>query len=133
MCTYILSRDSLFLTRKSCLTILKQFTPKQTPEKLVIKQLPKEIFLWVELLLLRMPVQKQRLVKPKPSKLLIGVAGTISCSKLVLISICFLKNSRHFIKTPPSPPFLGQLEMQPLVTKIKSLWFNQSSRPPSHM
>ena len=74
MCTDILSRDGLFLTRKSCLTMLKQFTPKQTPEKLVIKQLPKEIFLWVELLLLRMPVQKQRLVKPKPSKLLIGVA-----------------------------------------------------------
>ena len=95
--------------------------------------MPNDIFLWIGSLLLRITVQKKRSVKPKPSELLLGVSGTISCSKLVLSSIYSSTDYRPFIKTSSSPSSLRKLEMQPSVAKIKSIWFNQVSKPPSNM
>ena len=59
-------------------------------------------------------MHKQRLVKLKPSKLLLG-GGTISCSKLVLSSIYSLTDSCPFINMSFSFHLIRQLYMQPSV------------------
>ena len=133
VCTDSLSRDGVFLSLSSHLVMLKHYSPKQTPENLSIKLLPKEIVSWIGSLLLRMPERKQRLVKPKPSELLLGVAGTISSSPSALKFFYSSTDSRHFIKTSSSPPSLKQCAKQPSVDSLKNAWYNRPSKPPSHM
>ena len=133
VCTDSLSRDGPFLSLSSHLFMLKHYSPKQTPENLSIKPLPKEIVSWIGSLLLQMPVKKQRLVKPKPSELLLGVAGTISSSPSVLNNFYSSTDSRPFIKTSSSPPSLKLCAKQPSVDSLKNAWYNRPSKPPSHM
>jgi len=76
--------------------MLNHYTPKQTPENLTIKPLPNEIVSWIGLLLRRMPVLMRRLVKPKPSELLLGVAGTISSSPSALNKLYFNATAPQF-------------------------------------
>ena len=133
VCTDSLSRDGIFLSLPSHLTMLNHYTPKQTPENFSIKPLPNEIVSWIGSLLLRMPVRTQRLVKPKPSELLLGVAGTISSSPSALNKFYSSTDSRPFIKTLSSQPSLKQSVKQPSVNSLKNLWYNRPSRPPSHM
>ena len=113
--------------------MLNHYTPKQTPENLTIKPLPNEIVSWIGSLLRRMPVLMRRLVKPKPSELLLGVAGTISSSPSALNKLYSSTDSRPFIKTSSSPPSLKQSVKQPSVDSLKTLWYNRQSNPPSHM
>ena len=79
-------------------------------------------------------MQTQRLKKQKPSELLCGVAGTLS----LLPSEC----NAHFIskdypssnRTSSCPSSPKQFEKQePSVAKVRNLWSNRQSKPPSHM
>ena len=133
VCTDSLSRDGLFLSRSSHLAMLNHYIPKQTPANLDIRPLPKVIVSWIGSLLQRMPVLTRRFVKPKPSELLLGVAGTISSSPSVLSKFYSSMDSRRFIKTSSCLPSLKQCVKQPSVDSLKSLWSNRLSKPPSHM
>jgi hypothetical protein len=133
VCTDSISRDALFLSLRSHLTLLKYYAPKQTPANLKIKPLPNEIVSWIGSLLRRMPALTRRLVKPKPSDLLLGVAGTILSSPSALITHYSSTDSRPFIKTSSCPPSLKQSAKQPSVDSLRELWLNRPSKPPSHM
>ena len=128
-----ISRDGLYLSLKSHVAMLKHYTPKQTPANLVLKPLPKEIVSWIGSLLQRMPVQKRRLVKPKPSELLLGVVGTTFSSKSAFLKKFSLTDFPNSVKILSSQHLLKQCESQPSVEEIRQLWYSRPSNPPSHM
>ena len=113
--------------------MLKHYTPKQTPANLVLRPLPKEITSWIGSLLRRMPVKTQRLVKPKPSELLLGVVGTTFSSKSAFTRAFSSMDFPHSVKISSYPHLLKQCESQPSVEEIRELWYNRPSKPPSHM
>ena len=113
--------------------MLKHYTPKQTPANLVLRPLPKEITSWIGSLLWQMPVQTQRLVKPKPSELLLGVVGTTFSSKSAFTRAFSSMDFPHSVKISSYPHLLKQCESQPSVEEIRELWYNRPSKPPSHM
>jgi len=133
ICTDSLSRDCHLLSPSSHELFLKTHAPKQTPVNLSIKPVPKEIVSFVTSILRQLPVKKQRFKKQKPSELLHGVAGTLSCSPSDL--------ERHFISkeclnskgTSSSPPLRKLLENAPSPNEIKNIWLKEQSTPPSHM
>ncbi len=127
------SRDGLYLSPEAHIAMLKFYTPKQTPANLVLRPLPNEIVSWIGSLLQRMPVQTQRLVKPKPSELLLGVAGMTSSSESAFIKAFSSTDFPHSAKISSSRHLLKQCESQPSVAEIKELWYNRPSKPPSHM
>ena len=128
-----ISRDGLYLSVKAHVAMLKHYTPKQTPVNLVLKPLPKEIVSWIGSLLQRMPVQKRRLVKPKPSELLLGVVGTTFSSESAFLKKFSSTGFPNSVKTLSSQHLLKQCESQPSVEEIRELWYNRPSKPPSHM
>ena len=77
---YSLSRDCQFLTPVAHENFLKHFAKNQVPKNLKIKPLPNEITCFVGSILRKLPVRAQRLRKPKPSEMLIGVSGSRSLS-----------------------------------------------------
>ena len=127
------SRDGLYLSIEAHTAMLKHYAPKQTPENLVLKQLPSEIVSWIGSLLRRMPVQTQRLVKPKPSELLLGVVGMTSSSESAFTKVYSSMDSPHSAKISSSQHLLKQCEKQPSVNEIRQLWYNRQSKPPCHM
>ena len=127
------SRDGLYLSPEAHIAMLKRYTPKQIPANLVLRPLPNEIVSWIGSLLRRMPVQTQRLVKPKPSELLLGVAGTISSSESAFIKAFSSTDSPHSARISSSQHLLKQCESQPSVDEIRELWYNRPSKPPCHM
>jgi len=60
--------------------MLHCFASKQVLEKIFIKPLPSVIVSFVGSILEQLPVKQQWLIKPKPSELLLGVAGILSSS-----------------------------------------------------
>ena len=128
-----ISRDGLYLSLEAHVAMLKRYTPKQIPENLVLKPLPKEIVSWIGSLLQRMPVQTRRLVKPKPSELLLGVVGTTFSSESAFLKKFSSTGFPNSVKTLSSQHLLKQCESQPSVEEIRQLWYNRPSKPPSHM
>ena len=128
-----ISRDCIFLSPEAHVAMLKHYIPKQTPANLVLKPLPKEISSWIGSLLQRMPVQKRRLVKPKPSELLLGVVGTTTSSESAFLKRFSSTDFPNSAKTLSSQFLLKQCEKQPSVAGIRQLWYNRLSKPPSHM
>ena len=98
-----ISRDGLYLSPEAHIAMLKHYTPKQTPANLVLRPLPKEITSWIGSLLRRMPVQTQRLVKPKPSELLLGVVGTTFSSKSAFTRAFSSMDFPHSVKISSYP------------------------------
>ena len=75
-----LSHDCLYLSNTSHENLLKIHAKSQVPGTLSVRPLSKEIVLFAISILRQLPVKRQRFVKPKPSELLLGVAGTLSSS-----------------------------------------------------
>ena len=128
-----ISRDGIFLSCDSHVAMLKHYIPKQTPANLVLKPLPNEITSWIGSMLRRMPVQTQRLAKPKPSELLLGVVGTTSSSKSAFLAKYSSTDSPNSARTLSSRHLLKQCERQPSVDEIRQFWYNRLSSPPSHI
>jgi hypothetical protein len=128
-----ISRDGLYLSLEAHVAMLKRYTPKQIPENLVLKPLPKEIVSWIGSLLQRMPVQTRRLVKPKPSELLLGVVGTTFSSESAFLKKFSSTDFHSSVKTSSYQHLLKQCAKQPSVEEIRQLWYNRPSKPPSHM
>ena len=70
-----LSRDDLFLNESSHLFLLKYIFDDQLPDNFHLKEVPKEIGCFISSTLELMPETKQRLKIPKPSKMLLRIAG----------------------------------------------------------
>ncbi len=128
-----ISRDGLYLSLKSHVAMLKHYIPKQTLANLNLKPLPKEIVSWIGSLLQRMPVQERRLVKPKPSELLLGVVRTTFSSESAFLKKFSLTDFPNSEKISSSQHLLKQCESQPSVEEIRQLWYSRPSNPPSHM
>ena len=127
-----LSRDCLYLTEESHECMLKRFSPTQVPEGFYIRPLPNEIVSFVYSILEGLPVKEHRLIKPKPSELLLGVAGTLSSSLSGLQSIFSSTECPDSKRISSCPPLLKQFEKLPSLDKIKTFWWKEQSTPPSH-
>jgi hypothetical protein len=128
-----LSRDCLYLSNKSHETLLKMYATPQVPGTLSVRPLPKEIVSFATSILQQLPVKRQRFVKPKPSELLLGVAGTLSSSPSGLESRFSSTECPSFNGTSLSHPLLKQCEKQLSLHEIKKLWSKAQSTPPSHL
>ena len=128
-----LSRDCLYLSNTSHETLLKMYATPQVPGTLSVRPLPKEIVSFATSILQQLPVKKQRFVKPKPSELLLGVAGTLSSSPSGLESRFSSTECPSFNGTSLSHPLLKQCEKQLSLHEIKKLWSKAQSTPPSHL
>lgn len=127
-----LSRDGLYLTHSSHVFMLRHYASKQVPEKFFIKPLPSVIVSFVCSILEQLPVKTQRLIKPKPSELLLGVAGTLSSSLSDLQNKFSSMECQDSKRTSSCPLSLKQFEKLPSLDKIENIWWKEQSTPPSH-
>ena len=128
-----LSRDCLYLNRRSHENFLKHFAFSQISSNLTIQQLPNKVVSFATSILHQLPVKKQRFRKPKPSELLLGVAGSLSLSLSDLNRAFSSTVSQDFNRTSLYPPSLRPFEKQPTLSEIKNRWFKAQSKPPCHM
>ncbi len=128
----VLSRDGLYLTHSSHVFMLRHYASKQVPEKFFIKPLPSVIVSFVCSILEQLPVKTQRLIKPKPSELLLGVAGTLSSSLSDLQNKFSSMECQDSKRTSSCPLLLKQFEKLPSLDKIENIWWKEQSTPPSH-
>ena len=128
-----LSRDGThFANAKEHEKFLSSSIPSQVPQNFRILPVPKEISCFVTSILLLLPVQKQRLIAPKQSDLLLSNAGKASSSA---------SESTHFISTTSpdsnktsSCQHLHKQCKKPLsLCQIETIWWREQSTPPSHM
>ena len=124
-----LSRDCLYLSNTSHEILLKIHAKSQVPGTLSVRPLPKEIFSFAISILRQLPVKRQRFFKPKPSELLLGVAGTLSSSLSDLQNRFSSTECLNFKGTSSSHPLLKQCEKQPSLHEIKKLWLKAQSTP----
>ena len=127
-----LSWDCLYLSPKSHQNFLKHFAFSQISSKLVIKPLQKEIVSFATLILQQLPVKPQRFKRPKPSELLHGVSGSLSFSPSVLNREFSLTEYPDINRIFLYPPSLKPYKKQPSLKEVKTPWFREQSRPPSH-
>ena len=127
-----LSRDCLYLSPKSHQNFLKHFAFSQISSNLVIKPLHKEIVSFATSILQQLPVKPQRFKTPKPSELLHGVAGSLSLSPSALNREFSLTEYPDSNRTSLYPPSLKPYKKQPSLKEVKTPWFREQSRPPSH-
>ena len=78
-----LSRDALYLSKKSHTYFLKHFFADQLPANFHLREVPKEIGYFISSTLELLPEIELRSKQPKPSKLLLGNAGQDLLKKLV--------------------------------------------------
>ena len=127
-----LSRDGYILSPVTHKNLLTSLVPSQLPPNFQVLPVPGEINSFISSILQQLPVRQQRWKAPKPSKLVLGINGSVSCS--------VLNGQSHFTWTgcPSSSaiisclPLHKQCEKAPSLLDLVSLWKAQSM-PPSHM
>ena len=127
-----LSRDAYFLPCHTHQQFLSQTTPHQVPPNFKVSQVPSKISSFISSTLLLLPVQQQRLVRPKPSELALGHPGILSSYKLESLPHSLrgspdsnkISSCQRLHKQPAKPPSLKEIEQS---------WWREQSTPPSHM
>ena len=127
-----LSRDAYFLSHSSHENFLNNVIPHQVPINFKVHPLPNAIVCFVSSILLLLPVKQQRLMRQKPSDLVLSNAGKLSSCELESIR-CFLSHSQNSNKTSSCLHSHKQCEKPPSLEQIKQSWWKEQSVPPSHL